>query len=578
MNTYLYGKLTRNKFYTPARTYTHNTSFPAHLKINTYHPVLYTDKIQIFYTSPIFNTYVISVEENVTKLYSQDEKLTIIKKVDLLDSKMYTVKIVNETDTLRICEIYEYDQCFVGKQIEGKLEIRKNKYFVITPFGIHPCILQNNIIKKKIDVKIWKMEGNKMMFVEINNPIKGQIEVNINEIRDNIILVSKDNIRGVIISNILDEFSSDKICVNKENMLKTDKLYDNLRKGNHNKIKTKKRKIILHDADNKEKNELKTLLVYVREELLGFYIFDIVKKIKINDQIEAVIISKLDDRLVLKYQTYNGFIKLENIRTNVKNLITGKIIKIDNDGFEISQIQGISISFDEKIDSEEIVEKNSSDTINDIYNKIKKFAEFKRYDNITDLYYKIISSLSTVDMNNLTIVYINVLFLRHSNDEISTHEIINELKKTLKWCTNVEQIGLNTNSLEIIEYIFKKTKTRKLFYHLLKQSFINRKDTFNLIKNNLEYISSSIELIYKYDKNPKLIVEKVIDNSFEGWKGYIENESNKRVLFRRVINMKWKTNEMKEWFRMWMKYEKEKGNNVDEVREKAIEFVKNNKK
>lgn len=573
MSTYLYGKLTKSKFYTPTRTYSHITTFPNNLKVNTYLPILYADSIKVFYKSPVFNSYVLSVEENVTKIFSYDDKLTIIKKTNLDDSKLYTVKIINETDTLRVCEIYSFDQCFVGKITDGKLEMRKNRYFVNTIFGVHPCILQNNTLKKKIDVKIWKMEGNKMMFVEINNPVSGHYEVNVDDIRENFVLVSKDNVRGVIICNNIDEVAHN-IIVDKEIAQNVNEK-ENSNRNCDNDNDPKKRKL---NKNDKYTGNTKTALVYVKEELLGFYIFDFVKKIKINDQIEALITERLKDRLVLKFQTYTGFIKLENVKTNAKNYITGKIIDFDGVSFELSQIQAISISFNEKIEEEEIINKPKFDAIDDIYDKIKKYTEFKRFDNITELYYKTIGTLSTEDQNNLTIVYINVLCLRHSYDEITTIEIIKELKKILKWCTNIEQIGLNTNIIEVIEYIYKKEKTRKLYSHLLEQYFINDKDTTNLIKNNIDFISLSIKYIYKYDTNPKLVVEKIIDNSFEGWKSYIENDTNKRLLFRRVVNMKWKTHEMKEWFRMWMKFEKDEGGNVDEVREKAIEFVKNNKK
>ncbi|KAK6090952.1 hypothetical protein P3W45_000197 [Vairimorpha bombi] len=507
MTTYVYGKLTKTKFFTPNRAYTHSTSFPVSLNVNSNHPCLITkDSVQVFYNSPVFNSYVTVFEEEVSKLYSVDGKTTIIRsKVDL--DTLYTFRVIEETKSIRVCELMKYDEMlWVGRNTYGKLLMSNRKCEVNTPIGRGECILQNNKHPKTIKVKLWKVEDENLFFVEIDNPIKDSIEVHVDEIKDN--------------------------CMR----------------------------------------------VFVKEELLGFYIFGVSSDLVLNSFVEVSVLGQTDDKLILKYQDYTGFIKLNNVdpeffsSTRKSKSLKGRIIEIKGGQFELSQEQKISVPFDiddPEISSESVdLEDNALpniDTLSDILNLIKKLTENKKYDEVHETYYKYINTLSSNDRDNLSIVYCN--FLEYIGDDV-----VKEIKKISKHCTDkfIEKVGLSSTKDDVIEYCYNKIKTRDLYAKYLEMCYQTNKEI-----KNYPYMDIAVDMIYKYENNPRIEVEKIIGNSKCGWMAYLENEKDeyKRLLFRRVVNLKWKVSDMKEWYRMWMNFEKEEGGNVDEVRSRAKEFV-----
>ena len=295
MSTYIYGKLTKSRFYTPNKTYSHKISFPVGMIINHYVPCKIddTNQLQVFYVSPVFNSYLTVAEENVYKLYALDNKMTITKTA-IEPNKLYTFRIIEETNSLRVCEIYKNDILWVGKKTTGKIKLNKKNCEVITPFGRGECLLQNNSYIKNLNVILWKIQNDKMWFVEVDNPVTGNIEVTIDSVRDTFILVSNENIRGLLF-----------------------KTTDN----------------DLEDT----KREKKVLRVYVKEELLGFYIFDVYSDLVLGEYIEATVVKKTDSHLLLKYQSHNGIISNGNVDPLIFNKkfskIKGKIINITDGKF-----------------------------------------------------------------------------------------------------------------------------------------------------------------------------------------------------------------------------------------------------
>lgn len=538
MSTYIYGKLTKSRFYTPNKTYSHKISFPVGMIINHYVPCKIddTNQLQVFYVSPVFNSYLTVAEENVYKLYALDNKMTITKTA-IEPNKLYTFRIIEETNSLRVCEIYKNDILWVGKKTTGKIKLNKKNCEVITPFGRGECLLQNNSYIKNLNVILWKIQNDKMWFVEVDNPVTGNIEVTIDSVRDTFILVSNENIRGLLF-----------------------KTTDN----------------DLEDT----KREKKVLRVYVKEELLGFYIFDVYSDLVLGEYIEATVVKKTDSHLLLKYQSHNGIISNGNVDPLIFNKkfskIKGKIINITDGKFELSQIQQISVPFDIQniSDSEDVKEDTEiSNTLTDILNLIKKYTEGKRYKEVTDIFYKHINTLNSTDKDNLCLVYCN--FLQYTIQD--KHLLLKEIKKVFKLCSDklIVKLGLVSDNIDIIEYCYRKSTNKDLYKKYLEMCY-----KLDIEVTDYSYLDVAINFIYKYEDMPRIKTEKIVGNNKAGWISYINNEDDdyKRILFRRVVDMKWKINDTKEFYRMWMQFEKEHNGNVEEVRTRAKAFVENIKK
>ncbi|WUR02076.1 ribosome biogenesis factor RRP5 [Vairimorpha necatrix] len=535
MPTYIYGKLTKSKFYTPHRTYSHKTSFPQKMHINKYLPCVLDDSnnLQVFYNSAVFNSFLTIEEEEVYKLFSKDNKTTITK-TKIEPNTLYTFKVIEETNSLRICEIFKYDINWVGKHTTGKIKHQKKKNEIITPIGKGECVLQNNKHNKQVSAILWKIKDDKMFFVEIDNPVKDAIEVTVDTVRENFLMVSNENIKGIVFTNEINEYDD---------------------------IKRKK----------------KTIKVYVKEELLGFYIFEILSAININDYIEAKVVKKLDNKYTLEYQTYSGFINTTNMDQFMSNnnkamTIKGRIINIKDGEFELSQVQNISVPFDAVVSESEEIEEDEelecSGTLMDLLASIKRYTEDKKYKEVRELYYKHINTLNSTDKDNLSLVYCN--FLQYTTSD--TTDLIKEMKKVVGHCSDkfLDKVGSVSDNFEVIEFCYKKKLSRELYTKYIDMCYkLGKKIT------DYNYMDVAVDYIYKYEDTPRIKTEKIIGNIKPGWIKYIENETQdyKRILFRRVVNMDWKVGDMKEWYRMWMQYEKENNGNVDEVRTRAKEFV-----
>ena len=166
---YLYGEVFKDKFVIPGQAFKIE---PMKFDCKMCPAKLVGGKIEIFFNSPIFNTYVLSSEEQVCTLFSLDEKLTIMKR-KLQNNTLYTVKTVKEDANMREVEIYNFDEStFPGYRTSGTVQIRNNEPYILTS-GSSICNSTNQ-------------EKNSSDRDMIEFPLRGRIALQSNEARETV--------------------------------------------------------------------------------------------------------------------------------------------------------------------------------------------------------------------------------------------------------------------------------------------------------------------------------------------------------------------------------------------------------
>lgn len=470
-------------------------------------------KAEIFFSNPIFNTYVLSIEENmnnnVTVLKSYDDKVTFIKSI-LEKNKLYTVKTVEEDEKTREVCIYQFDEYFPGYKTKGSINIKDNKPIFSTKFGSGPIHLQTNDIKKEAEAMLVSLDSDGSIFAEINNPIE-RTAVRIVKDLNNHKIVENGNIKGIL-------------------------------------IESKDKKI------NEEVN------VYVKNIYPGSYCFveDITPGIA-----EVELISKEGSIYKVKYKSFIGTCSDKKVSKKMK----GIIYEIKGNTFKFKQgmeeekrtkdYESITVIKRQKITDEKEIKSDQIKAIE----FIKEEEDPKK---AIFLFQKYIKEIK--ENNSLCLFYLQFL----SEKKMVKEKFVTEM---LKFCKNnfINLASEKLEDLEILKMLFNKKKTLAGFKKILDDSS-NKEE---LIKENPEFLEYSIKYVYENLSSPRVVVEKVIDKSFKNWRVYanLEEGNFKRNIFRRMSQMNFKKGEMKELFKDWLSFEETNGGNVEEVHGLANEYV-----
>lgn len=565
--THLYGKITKNKFITPTSSYPIES-----LNMTTgMHPVRLTDKIEVFYQAPIFNSYLISNEENVSVLFSVDGKVTITRDKIRRDT-LYTFRTVKDTNSLRVAEIYKFDVFYPGFKAKGEVEWKRTKTgkkvsIVKTKYGCGYVNLQNNDGSTAIDVVLYKKDQH-LHFVQVGEPVTGIVELSVTKIiSDNNYGVKNLNIKGILVASERHEIGDTVKCA-------------------------------------------------VKDECFGNYFFVEHVELKIGSVIEAKVESWEKDGVILKYGEYSGYMPIRESGTRrCKKSVRGVVYDFDDKTFllskrrntkmELTRREGINLSvpFDieeeSKSDSsveEDVVGENRSlaaerkraktmnevDFIMDIkahpgeampvIRYIQYKMEMDEMDAPKSIFKEYLPKVCGEEKDKLCVSFINYLiFMRDA-------ECFKTIKKLAKTCSPkfLEIVASNSEDIQVLRFYFEKTKTKKSFRMYLDALFKeNEVEANRLMEKNKEFLSVSIDLIYKHCSNPRTITERLLIDKKDVWLSYIKNETGSylRGLYRRVVDRKWKVADMKAFYRMWLEFEKENNGNIEEVKTRAKEYV-----
>lgn len=547
---YVYARYNKKKFHALGKSYSFE-QLPVDV---SFCPLkLVDDKVEVFYPGVIFNTHVLSFEENVVILKSYDDKLTFIKKnsigscscdkdlskklkkpihsaedaipgcsTNVDQTKLYTVKVVSEDESTREVEFYRFDEFFPGLRTKGTLEIVEGLPVVHTTYGSGPIILQSNEFKKDVECVLVKMDSHNT-FAEVGNPIERVTVKVVKDLKNNKI-VENGNIKGILLG-----------C-----------------------------------RDKKMGEEVD---VFVKDVYPGSYAF-------VEDIKPGVAVVELVTRSggVSKVQ-YKGFIG-ECTDKKVSKTMKGVIYDIQGNTFKFRQESGEEpeIRRTEEFETVYVSKKLRVLSENDIKNDQLRAIEYIKSvisgsthkkdeeHRIIDLFNKYITLCT--DRDHLCLFYLQYLI---TTGHVSESEISRIVKITGKRFPRHASLALN--DLDAIRSIFNRKKSLAGFLKLMPVSDIN------FIKNNKEFLRSSIDYIYSNMENPRIVVESVIDNSFGSWIEYLKKESGnyKRNLFRRMSKMSFRKNDMKSLFKMWLEFEESCSGNVEEVHALAEEFVEKHK-
>lgn len=566
-STYLYGRILNRKFIAPSGSYEIE---PLNMASGM-HPVIYDGKIEVFYVSSIFNSYLVSREENVNVLFSVDGKVTITGD-EVGEDVLYTFRIVKETNDLRVAEIYKFDTFYPGFKTTGEVKWKKDKdgrktYSVETRYGSGSLLLQNNDVKDVVGVLLYKKD-KQLHFVQIDDPVSGVLRMAVTSVMSGNNYGVKDrNVRGFLITSNRYKVGDILECV-------------------------------------------------VKEVCLGNYLFTEYFELKIGSIVEARIKDYGKDRIHLEYGGYEGYmLMLESGKKRYGSYVRGVLYGIKDDVFlvstkRISRLEeteeevGISVPFDV---SDEEGESNGS-VQEDVGSGSKSLsAERKRSKAVTEedilmdvrahpgealpvikyiqykieigeeggpekVFHEFLPVIEGEEKDKLCISFVN--YLMFSKDM----ECLKTIRRLEKICSQrfLDVVASNTDDAQILRFYFEKTETKKSFRMYLDVLFkTDKEEAMRLVERRKEFLSVSIGMIYKYCDNPRMWVEKLLVDKKDIWVSYIRNEKGTylRSLFRRVVDKKWKVGDMKEFYKMWLEYEKENNGNVEEVKLRAKEYV-----
>lgn len=156
--------------------------------------------------------------------------------------------------------------------------------------------------------------------------------------------------------------------------------------------------------------------------------------------------------------------------------------------------------------------------------------------------------------------------------------------------------NFDLNFSYLIIYIYYELKSFYFFiFHLrrfLESKFITmlsmiRWNTFSIIFENNNVLDVHCDLVVTFSLLGQVLVksdfysvpikdnEGFIDQSYNNWMVYLKNENGeyKRGLFRRMASMKFKPNEIKNIFKLWLEFEENRHGNVGEIQRLAQEYV-----
>lgn len=471
---------------------------------------LVDNKAEILFAGPIFNSYVISIEEKVSILKSFDEKLTFSKEI-LLKDTLYTFKVLNEDEKTREVETFKFDEKFPGFTAKGQISVENNKTYFTSKYGKGIILMQSNDIKKETEAMIAKIGSDGITYVEVNSPVE-RATVTIVKDLNNIKIVENNNIKGILIN------SSKKI----------------------------------KDSVN----------VFVKNVYPGSYCFveDIVA-----GPAEVQLVEKCDGFYKVKYKDFFGICKDKKVNKVMK----GTIFDISGATFKFKQtaeetrsedFETVSVSKKIKVNSEDDIEGDQYKAIE----YIKKKIESGEDDEVHNLFTKHINKIKQNEY--LCVFYLQYLITKNKANETQVAKIISK--------SNSRFPAVASNMIEdknVIEIIFKKTPTLEGFKKLLqsKEDKIPlMKKNPQYLSYSIDYVYENISNPRVVVES---IMDNTFKHWLAYSRK--EEGNYKKNLFRRMSKMKFKQNELKQLFKEWEQFELSNGGNTDEVYQLSNEML-----
>lgn len=474
------------------------------------------NKAEIFFQGLIFNTYVLSIEDKVTVLKSFDDKLTFTKsKLD--KSILYTVKTVTEDHKTREVVVFEFDTLFPGFVSEGIVELVNGKPIFKCSQGSGPILLQSNIPKMNVKAMLAQLDSkDEPQFVEVDNPIE-RISVKVVKDLNNHKIVENENVKGILLGS----------------------------KG-----------LKLGEEVN----------VFVKNIYPGSYCF--VEDIK-PGMAEVDLIGKEGAVYKVKCGEFIGECADKKVKKKMKGVIYdiyGSTFKFkqsaEDEGTIATDFELVTVPKKFKITNENQIKNNQMAAIEYIKGCIEAGIE------VQTLFNKYMHSLKEND-------YLCLFYLKYMGDEKTVTE--KDINKVIRCASEkfpkIASAAIDdTNTLKLL---FEKKKSLAGFQKLLEAE----KDKVDFMKKHTQFLDHSIRYVYQNMESPRAVVEGMIDCSLKSWEVYLEMEDGnyKRNLFRRMIKMNFKKNDIKKIFKLWASFENLTGGNIEEVHLLANEFVNKSK-
>jgi hypothetical protein len=556
--TFLYGKVHGNKFFTPTRKY----EIEQVRQAAELHPLRLGEKAEVFFSGEIFNSYLTSTEEKVSRLYSVDGKVTITR--DHIDeNRLYTFRIIEENETVRIAELYKNDVLFPGYRSTGtvfyvKTAKREKMPFVKTRIGSGPVILQNNDNEEEIDVLLYKTDG-RLYFVQINRPVAGPVRLQVtSKIGSGAYKVERGSIRGILNSGKSHEIEESVEC----------------------------------DVQSVE---------------LGYYFFTEHVPLVVGSVIEARVSKYTRDRVLLAFNGRSGYMLLPHGSRRPGSVVRGVVSEIGDGGFVLER-KAVPTTAELSVPFEFEEEESSSSSSSEVGpNDRSLAAERKRARVVNEedllmdikahpteampviryiqhkieigeaaaprrIFKEYLPRLEGREKDNLCISYVNYLMY------VKDREVMSCVRRLAKMCSPVflETVASNTEELGVLQLYYEKRRDRKSFKMYLDRAAREDKEkAYKMLSEHREFPGAVVELIYKHYGDARKRLEKILVDKKDMWVAYLKHESGSylRGLYRRVVERQWKVADMKEFYRMWLEFERESNGNVDEVKLRAREYV-----
>ncbi|ELA42103.1 uncharacterized protein VICG_00744 [Vittaforma corneae ATCC 50505] len=481
-------------------------------------------KAEIFFPNTIFNTFVLSVENNVTVLKSYDDKLTFIKK-KMDENILYTVKTVFEDEKTREVVVFEFDDFFPGFKTKGTIEIKNSRPIFHCKHGSGPITLQSNDPRRETEAMLASLDSDGFEFVEINNPIE-RATVRIIKDLNNHKIVENGHIKGILI-----------------------------------------------EAKDKKINE--EINVFVKNVYPGSYCF--VEDIS-PGLAEVELVGRCGSIYKVKYKHFVGECNDRKVKKTMKGLISD----IKGSTFKFKQVASEALERTADYEAISVPKRLKVTEESDVKNNQLRAVEYIKYRLDTAM-----SNQSQEDSENIIKLFKKYIQQIRENDSLSLfylqylidHKMLKEsdIRYVLKYA-GYKFPGFASERLsdiEAVRMIFSKKKNLSGFQKLLN----TEGDKLRFMKENPEFLEYSIKYAYENLDTPRIVVENIIGTSFESWMCYasLENGNYKRNLFRRMAGMAFKKNEMKRLFKAWLEFEETVGGNIEEVHSLANQFVQNAK-
>ncbi|KAF7683906.1 30S ribosomal protein S1 [Astathelohania contejeani] len=598
--TLIYGRINKNRFYTPTKAYD-ISSMPDCNTPYGYIAILRDNIAHLFYQREIFNSYILTEEENVFTLFSVDGKPTIMNKTDAETGVLYTVRVVDEYEEVRIVEIYPLGN--IIDEVSG-LGVYKAPLMVdpipgticsglLKPKGIHTPlgdgrvkVYQNHPLNSKIKCRLYKVEDGILHFVEIcseSTSLKAQIigeydtfySFRNGMVRD--IVYKKYCKRVLIVGEVvllygkpmqnnylysMDRWTEKSYVVSVGDILrcKIKRIHDHgvyvVRHGWEGRVS-------ISDLSMKYKKEWREL-IGDKTVLEGVVTRVDAERKRFDLSVKELEMQKYKNVLSEGFDLSVPFeeIKVEEIKEEKPELSIGNVLEKEeqrkkvvceedllmaisaNPGMALPIIQYISF----------ILERGGSD---DIFNKY-------------------INGLEGEERDKLGLAYLN--YLLYLGDENNNDKILGLLTLCSKsFAKGVVKRVKGIKDLHFWEKLYSLVGSEQA-YECYIDKLLATDLTRGLKSLDSNYQACNVRMIYKFCGEDARARIETMKLGLPGWLEYLKCEEEDveytRGLYLRVVSLPWKKNEAKGLFKKWLEWEKSIGGDEETVIKHAREYVK----